>query len=317
MDHCLLNAEHWTGPRRLHRLLGGLLIILVGFPWLVMADDGPEDWLAAITEAPFDEPLQVVSEETRDAVQGTVYARVPFAFATVKAVLSEPAAWCETVFLHQNVKACVYEPVEGADAALRLYIGRRYYQPPTRADAVDLQMRVRRVSDQRLEVALAGDRGPNGTRDYRLTLEAVSHGADETLLRLHYALSLGMRARLAMRFYFATAGRDKVGFTVTGHDEAGEPILVNGARGMLERNVMRFYLALQTHLETLDLPQEARLAAALECWFELTDRYARQLRELDRATYLEQKQKEYRHQRALQEAEPPPARFPEVWPSGD
>lgn len=298
------------------RTAGVLLIILLGLATGVMARDEPATWLQAIAETPFDEPLQVVSEQRHDAVEGTAYARVPFPFPELKSVLSEPAAWCEIVFLHQNVKACVHQPVDGADAALRLYVGRRHYHPPAEANAVDLQMRLQVDSEQRLEVVLEGDRGPYGTRDYRLVLEAVPHGADQSLLRLRYALSFGVRARLAMRVYFATAGRDKVGFTVMSHDEAGEPVYVDGARGMFERNVMRFYLALQTHLETRALPEAERLPASLERWFELTDRYAHQLRELERDTYIEQKQQEYTHQRELQEAEPSPAPFPEVWPGG-
>ncbi|WP_421621160.1 hypothetical protein [Alkalilimnicola ehrlichii] len=41
-------------------------------------------------------------------------------------MLSEPAAWYEIVFLYQNVETCVHQPVDGADAILRLYAGRRH-----------------------------------------------------------------------------------------------------------------------------------------------------------------------------------------------
>ncbi len=70
---------------------------------------------------------------------------------------------------------------------------------------------------------------------------------------------------------------------------------------------MRFYLALQAWLDVRDLPAQEQLLARLERWFDLTDAYLRQLRELDRETYLDQKQREYANQQRLQD-DPPPRR---------
>jgi len=38
-------------------------------------------------------------------------------------------------------------------------------------------------------------------------------------------------------------GSDKVGFSIVGQGADGQPTLVGGVRGMLERNTMRYYLA--------------------------------------------------------------------------
>lgn len=75
----------------------------------------------------------------------------------------------------------------------------------------------------------------------------------------------------------------------------------------IERTVMRFYLALQAWLDVRDQPAQEQLLARLERWFDLTDEYPRQLRELDRETYLDQKQREYANQQRLQD-DPPPRR---------
>src|SRR3546814_16967541 len=57
----------------------------------------------------------------------------------------------------------------------------------------------------------------------------------------------GVAGRMAMQAYLATAGSAKVGFTVTGKDGHGQPIHIGGMRGAIERNAMRYYLAIDTH----------------------------------------------------------------------
>ncbi|WP_018876321.1 hypothetical protein [Thioalkalivibrio sp. ALE31] len=44
-------------------------------------------------------------------------------------------------------------------------------------------------------------------------------------------------------------------------------------------------------------------------WFELTENYPRQLRELDQETYLGQKMREYANQQAFQDGPPPDHRI--------
>jgi hypothetical protein len=154
---------------------------------------------------------------------------------------------------------------------------------------------MRAGEDDHLEIALGGDGGPHGVRDLHMELEAIPSGAGRTLVRFGYTLGIGAAARLAMEGYFATAGRDRVGFTTIEDDNA----LVRGLQGMIERNVMRFYLGVQAYLDSLHLPQHERLQARLENWFDLTERYPEQLRELDRETYLAQKRREREQQEAL------------------
>ena len=78
-------------------------------------------------------------------------------------------------------------------------------------------------------------------------------------MHLSYSYGSGVAGRLAMQGYLATAGADKVGFTVTGRDGSGQPIYIGGVRGAIERNAMRYYLAIDAHLASL---QRAAGAAA-------------------------------------------------------
>jgi hypothetical protein len=97
---------------------------------------------------------------------------------------------------------------------------------------------------------------------------------------------------MAMQTYLATAGRDKIGFTVTGRDAQGQPQYVRGERGSLERNVMRYYLALLAHCRERSGTPDERLQARLRSWFALTERHAAQLHEYGLDDYLREKQRD-------------------------
>ena len=86
------------------------------------------------------------------------------------------------------------------------------------------------------------------------------------------------------RRHLATAGASKVGFTT------------NGVRGAVERNAMRYYLAIDAYLDTMDVPQSQRVDKRINQWFSATERYPQQLREMDRNTYVTMKRQEYGRQ---------------------
>ncbi|XKE46291.1 hypothetical protein LG302_03860 [Halomonas organivorans] len=253
-----------------------------------------ERWRAAIAETSFAEPVRVASEQRSYSVSGSVHARLPQPLPTLDEELTSAAAWCEILFLHLNVKACRADD-EGGNATLRVHVGRKHYQSLQEAERLDLQFHVGARQPGYLAVALEGDRGPYDTRAFRLRLRAIPDGEEASLIELRYSLVYGTPARVALWAYFTFAGRDRVGFTVEGHDARGEPRYVGGMRGMIERNVMRFYLALAVHLAG----REQRIETRLRRWFAATERYPQQLRELDEASYLEQKRRAHRRQQAL------------------
>jgi len=99
-----------------------------------------------------------------------------------------------------------------------------------------------------------------------------------------------------MRLYFATSGSAKVGFTKVGGGK-GEPThLVRGVRGAVERNTMRYYLALEAFLSAVATPAPRRFEKSLERWYTATERYALQLHEIDYDDYITMKRNEYLRQ---------------------
>lgn len=59
-----------------------------------------------------------------------------------------------------------------------------------------------------------------------------------------------------MQGYLATMARDKIGFTMIGRTRDGRPAYVGDVRGVSERNVMRYYLAIDAYVRTFDLPAQ-------------------------------------------------------------
>ncbi|HEX4510749.1 MAG TPA: hypothetical protein VH328_11730, partial [Burkholderiaceae bacterium] len=108
---------------------------------------------------------------------------------------------------------------------------------------------------------------------------------------MSYEYAAGLAARIGTNAYLATTGASKVGFSVDGHGADGQPHYVGGVRGLIERNTMRYYLAIEVYAAA---PGPGQLDQRLAAWFDATERYARQLHELDKSQYLAMKHEEAR-----------------------
>ena len=66
-----------------------------------------------------------------------------------------------------------------------------------------------------------------------------------TFIHFKYTYHYGFLARVAISGYLATLGRKKVGFSVDSYDENNEPVYVKGMQGIVERNSMRYFIAIR------------------------------------------------------------------------
>ena len=244
-------------------------------------------------------PLFLESFERDDRVYVDVYGIFDQTFSNVVNVLNVPANWCDIVSLHTNVKACTYRELPGS-WQLTFYIGRKVYQPPK--DAHQVIYRYRKVVQQQgyLDINLNADEGPLGTKDHRMRFEALPLDGGKTLIHVHYEYSDSVALRVAEKIYFATFGLGKLGFTVTGTDRKGNPVYIGGPRGAIERNAVRYYFAIQSFMNTLHYPEKIRFRMRIIQWYNLTNRYRKQLFDLDRNDYLEFKTMEHTNQVMLQ-----------------
>ena len=131
-----------------------------------------------------------------------------------------------------------------------------------------------------------------------MVVEAVLIGG-QTLVHMGLSYTTSLVSRLATNTYLSTLGRGKVGFSLD-EQQADHPAYVTGEKGIIERNVMRYYLALTVYLDTLHLDPATAFNARAEAWYDLTEQYALQLHELDKQEYLDAKKREHQNQNELQ-----------------
>lgn len=258
---------------------------------------------AALSEqlehSPFPQHLHVESMEGPGASQGDVYAVVDYPIATVSDAFSSPENWCDALILHLNVKYCRPVSRDGR-TVLSTAIGRNFDQPLNSTYRVKFTYSIAASQPDYVDVELKARKGPLGTANYRISLEAVGLENERAFVHLRYSYNYGFLGRLAMKTYLATSGSEKVGFTVIGDPNDPEPKFIGGVRGAIERNTMRYYLAVDAYLGALATPVPERFEQSLERWFNATELYPRQLREIDRDAYFAMKHSEYVRQQTAQ-----------------
>jgi hypothetical protein len=241
--------------------------------------------------------LYLESTDSSRAPRGDAYAVIDYPFATAAAAFAKPANWCESLILHLNVQYCRAGNSEGRPQ-LSAAVGKKTNQPLDDTHRINFIYKVVVSSTDYTRVELSSREGPLGTGNYLIALELTALDEQRSFMHIRYSYTQGFLARWATSVYFSTSGRNKVGFTWI-HDEDEPPRLVSGVRGALERNTMRYYLALDAYLHALGSPADQRFEQSLERWFADTERFARQLREVQRDDYISMKRGQYLRQQAV------------------
>ena len=252
---------------------------------------------AALRSNQFQRPLYLESREDSGDVQGDVYARLEQPFGLVGPALQGMGYWCDILILHLNVKRCGASATGGD--TLSVNIGRKFDQPLADAYLFEFRYAVAASRPDYLRVELSAAAGPLGTSRYRIVLEVIPLDAGHSFLHLSYAYAQGTAARWATQVYLATLGRAKVGFSIVGRERDGRPIYIGSTRGVIERNAMRCYLAIESYLGALAAPAAEQREKRLNDWFAAVERYPVQLHEMERGDYLRMKRLEIRRQHAL------------------
>lgn len=284
--------------------LAALLLVVVALPTTATALDDPASLLHQrytalrdqLTHNEYQRQLYLDSTDADGSTRGEAYVVVQHPFKRVVAALGSADHWCDILILHVNTKYC--RPAVGApgNSMLQVAMGRKFEQDLDDAYQVDFSYRKLHSDDQLLQVELDAASGPMGTRDYQIRLEAVPIDAEQTFIHLSYAYSYGVTARLAMQAYLATMGSSKVGFTVVSRNAAGEPEYIEGVRGAVERNTLRYSLAIEAYLGAWSAAPDQRPEQRLRDWFAATERHPLQLHEMELDEYLTMKRSEIRRQ---------------------
>lgn len=254
---------------------------------------------------PFQRPLVVESSDVSGQLKGEIYAELEQPFAVAAPQLQTMAQWCDVLILHLNIKSCRPSSVSAVET-LKISIGSKSEQSLQEAYPFDFLYQVNSNQPDFLQVQLLAADGPLGTSNYDIELQLVALDEQRSFVHLSYSYNYGLAASAAMRGYLATRGRDKVGFSITGTGNDGQPIYQGGVLGVVERNTMRYYLALEADLGASSGTAAEQQEQRLNDWHSAVERYPRQLHELERGEYLDMKHKEIsRQQMPLTDAAPP------------
>jgi hypothetical protein len=247
----------------------------------------------------FQRQLHLISKESLNDLKGEIYAVVDYSFASVSTALNNPDHWCDALILHVNIKYC-HASGSKPDTVLKVNLGKKYNQPLEETYGVVFNYREVMKTADYFAVELKAANGPLSTHDYRIWIEATPLKDGRTFLHFTYAYAFGLTGRVAMQAYLATGARNKVGFTADGKLPDGQPSYIKGVRGVVERNTMRYYLAIDAYLAALTTPANKQLEKRLLQWYNSTEQYAVQLHEAERNEYLAIKRKEYQRQQVAQ-----------------
>ncbi|MCW8986594.1 MAG: hypothetical protein OQK75_02885 [Gammaproteobacteria bacterium] len=246
-------------------------------------------------------PIYLESDGEKDLMQGEVYGIIYQPFKRLSQSLSSIKNWCEIMPQHLNIKACTYEYLEN-QCRLTFYTGRKHYKKADNVYRLKYKFNVTALNDEYFNATLKAKNGPLDTKDYNIRVAAIPLGDESTFFHLSYEYRNGFMTRIAMSTYLATIGRNKMGFSIAGKDENNQPVYIRGIRGVIERNTIRYYFAIISYLNTLADKKDKRFESRISHWFDLTERYHKQLYEMDKADYLKYKRMEKQDQLRLQKA---------------
>lgn len=233
-------------------------------------------------------PLLVESKMNDGQVSGSVYALLNYPAHRIKEKLLQRETWCFIVHMHPNIKACLRDQ---SGNRIRVYFGSKKSNRTIQSQGFVFQSGPQQ--NHYYGMALTANKGPYQTRQYYIVLEAVTYQKKSTILRLAYGYEYGRQARLMQHLYFSTIARKKEGFSLY-KDKKGRTVPVRGLQAAVERNSMRYFLAVRAFFET-----DAKNQSAYDYWFDLTSHYP-QLYELSKEQYLSNKDRERRHQSTLE-----------------
>jgi len=253
----------------------------------------------------FHAPIVVRSDYQDSSASGEIYAVLQFGFDQIASNLNTATSWCDVFLLHVNVKGCV---IPGAGNTGReksnnrqtslpsdevtVYAGRAYYQPIEDAFSMQYDFSVSQHQQDYFQIEMIAKEGPFGTSDYELIFEAIPLSKTSSFMHLKYAYRYGTLATIMLDGYLATLGRNKVGFTIKEYDEQQHPVYIKGIEGIVERNSMRYFLAIQAYLDTIN-QHKTDWKARIIRWYNLAKPYRVQLIEYDEKKYLKSKMKQF------------------------
>lgn len=249
---------------------------------------------------PYGIPVYISSSDENNTMTGNIYGILNYPFNQLSGAVRPAANWCDIAPQHLNIKACTFNVADN-QCHLTFYSGRKFYEKADDVYQLTYLFKLAKQKTDYIHIQLSADEGPAGTSDYRLNIKAIPLDSKRSFIHFSYAYQYNFLTSMGMSTYLATLGRGKTGFSILGKDTQNKPVYISGVRGIIERNSVRYYLAIKSFLETMQLSPEKRFSARISRWFDLTEQYQQQLYEMDKKEYLKYKEQERLDQQRLQQ----------------
>lgn len=244
-------------------------------------------------------PVYIESKSEKESQHGDIYGIIYHPYSTIKSALTSPASWCDIIPQHPNIKACTYQHQSNL-CQFTIYSGIQSYDEPKNTYKLEYNYSVTLQQENYFRSLLDAEDGPLGTYNYKIFIEAIPVNNHSTFIHFGYGFNHGALIRVAMKIYFSTFGRNRVGFTIIETNKENEPVYIGGIPAAIERNVICYYFAIQSYLDNIDVDHDKQLLARINRWFDLTEKYPRQLYEMKKEDYLQYKMAERENQLRLQ-----------------
>ena len=240
-------------------------------------------------------PFHVESSANKNASQVDIYGIIKYPFEIVQNKLLVPTNWCDIVLPHLNVRACTYKKVNDT-WLLNIYNVDKSSEPLEDAYQMKFVYRLSALQPAYFGLALTAHEGPFHTRDHQFGLEAVPLVKDITFIHFRYSFGYSAFGYFLMKIFVGS----RTGFSIIGTDSDGNPVNTGGMRGLVERDVVYYYLAILAYLDTLKAPSDQRFDMQTSQWYDLTARFKKQLFEMKKEEYLADKSQDWKSQQRLQ-----------------
>jgi hypothetical protein len=246
----------------------------------------------SLSRSPLKKPLAISSQESSEHLSGDLYASVEYKLSAMGDAAGSAERWCEIVLLLSNTKAC---RASNSPKANTLLVSVSSSKTADAADATftEFHLDVRPPDSTYFEAGITASEGPTGTRDITLRLQAIPIAATRSFVHLHYAYNTHWLGRMAMQAYLQTLGRGKLGFTPMAETDGSASNYIGGARAVIERNTMRYFLGLECALAFVQQEAPQRFNSMAGCWYGQVEKYPLQLHEMLRSEYLSMKATQY------------------------
>ena len=239
-----------------------------------------------------EEPFSLKAHVFDKLTLGDVYAVVPYEYSLLANTLTIPQQLCHAIVLHINIKGCVINDAGQRKPSVELYVGKKEYQHPENAFKVQYEFSIGEQRENYTLISMTADNGPLNTENIAIYIEFLPVDSQTSFIHFAYSANYGGLARFALNTYLSTLGRNKVGFSEVGVDAHGEPVYIKGIQGIVERNTMRYFFALNSYFSAYSQPEAQRFDASLNRWFDYVEKYPKQLYEVPRDEYIKAKYKE-------------------------